>query len=172
MNVATIIFYLLLLTAGLSALCIVFTQHVFYAILLLMVCLLAVSGLYILAHAEWIAMTQILIYAGGILVLIIFGVMLTAKYAGKPLIVLNRHWMGGSFIGILSFATLAFLFSQTAFHQETPVTPPSAYTSVNQLGILLMSDYVLPFEVAGLLLLVALLGAAVVASSFNAIKKL
>ncbi len=171
MNVNTILFYGFEVIAALSAIALLFMRNVFYGTLLLIVCLLSIAGVYIFLNAEFIAVTQILIYAGGILVLIIFGVMLTSKFSGKPLVVENKHWLPGIVVGFFFFALLAKLFSETHFYTSDQLSKESTYTPINQMGILLMSDYVLPFEVAGLLLLVALISAAVIASSFNSIKK-
>jgi NADH-quinone oxidoreductase subunit J len=157
--------------AAASAFSILLTKNVFYGVLLLIVCLLSVAGIYVLSHAEFIAVTQILIYAGGVLVLIIFGVMLTTRISGKPLVVKNQYWLGGTLVGLFFLIELIKLFSETSFYSGHPPIKESNYNSINQIGILLMTDYVLPFEVAGVLLLVALIGASVVASTFNTIKK-
>lgn len=171
MNSVALLFYGLAIVAALSAIAILFTRNVFYAALFLIMCLLAVAGIYIIANAEFLAVTQILIYAGGVLVLVIFGVMLTSKISGKPLVVENKNWIAGSFIGLFFLITLSKLFSETAFYTNDTVTKQSGYTSINQIGILFSTDYVLPFELTGILLLVVLIAAAVVASSFNSAKK-
>jgi NADH-quinone oxidoreductase subunit J len=165
----TFIFYLFSLVAAISALSIIFIKKVYYAALLLIICLIALAGIYIVAFAEFVAVTQILIYAGGILVLIIFGIMLTAKISGKPLVVQHQYQFVGSGVGLIFFILLTTQFSNASFFQSSNTS--SEYTSINNIGILLMSEYVLPFEVVGVLLLVALIGAVVVASSFNSIKK-
>ncbi len=171
MSLISFIFYALGFLAAVSAVSILFTKNVFYGALLLIVCLLSVAAIYILANAEFIAVTQILIYAGGVLVLIIFGVMLTSKISGKPLMVKNQYWLAGSLVGLSSLTLLIKLFSETNFYNSNQIANESSYNAINQIGILLMTGYMLPFEVAGILLLVALIGAAVVASSFNSIKK-
>lgn len=171
MSIHTIIFYILEFLAAVSALSILFTKNVFYGTLLLIACLLSVAGIYILTNAEFIAVTQILIYAGGVLVLIIFGVMLTSRISGKPLVVKNQNWFAGSLVGSSFFILLFRLFLETDFYTSNQVAKESNYNAINQIGILIMTDYVLPFEVAGILLLVALIGAVVVASSFQSIKK-
>jgi NADH:ubiquinone oxidoreductase subunit 6 (subunit J) len=170
MSTISIIFYLLEALAVISAIGILFTKNVFYGTLLLITCLLSIAGIYIMTNAEFVAVTQILIYAGGVLVLIIFSVMLTSKISGKSLVTKNQHWFAGSIVGLSIFITLITFFSSATFYTGNPAAE-SAYTPINQIGILLMTDYILPFEVAGILLLVALVGAAVVASSFNSVKK-
>jgi NADH:ubiquinone oxidoreductase subunit 6 (subunit J) len=182
MSTVSVMFYGLGVLAAASAISILFIRNVFYAALLLIVCLLAIAGIYVIAQAELLAVTQILIYAGGILVLIIFGIMLTSKISGKPLVVENKNWFPGVLVGVFFMATLTNLFSNTTFHANASdgtffrnnsidsIGLPSTYNSVNKFGILLSTDYVIPFEVTGILLLVALVAASVVASSFNAKK--
>jgi NADH:ubiquinone oxidoreductase subunit 6 (subunit J) len=171
MSVASIAFYGFCFLAALSAAGILFTKNVFYGALLLIVTLLSLAAIYILASAEFVAVTQILIYAGGVLVLIIFGVMLTSKISGKSLMIQDQYMFRGLFIGLTFFSILCVLISQTKFFINPSNAENTKYNSINQIGILLMSDYVLPFEIAGILLLIALIGAAVIASSFNTIKK-
>jgi len=171
MTAASSIFYSFEIIAAFSAASILFTRNVFYAALLLIVCLISLAGIYVLAFAEFVAVTQILIYAGGVLVLIIFGVMLTSKFSGKPLAVQNQYEVRGILIGLSLFTVMCLLLSQAQYFKHEPVTTDRSFTTINQIGVLLMSDYMLPFEITGILLLIALIGAAVVASSFNSIKK-
>lgn len=170
MNVLSITLYGFEALAGLSALGILFVKNVFHAALLLIVCLLALAGIFVLYNAEFIAVTQVLIYAGGVLVLIIFGVMLTSRMAGRQMIVKNQYVFAASFISLFLAALLIMFFSEQKFYQPE-TTEVSAVNSINQIGISLMSDYALAFEVSGILLLAALLGAAVTATSFNVKKQ-
>jgi len=170
MNVLSITLYGFEVLAGLSALGILFVKNVFHAALLLIVCLLALAGIFVLYNAEFIAVTQILIYAGGVLVLIIFGVMLTSRMAGEQLVVKNQYVFGASFISLFLATLLIMLFSEQNFYHHVNSSQIPPRNSINQIGISLMSDYALAFEVSGVLLLAALLGAAVTASSFNAKK--
>jgi NADH:ubiquinone oxidoreductase subunit 6 (subunit J) len=171
MSILTFTFYAFELFAALSAVAILFVKNIFYGALLLIVCLLSLAGIYVISNAEFIAVTQILIYAGGVLVLIIFGVMLTTRISGKPLVVKSHNWFAGTLVGLSFLIVLIILFSDSGFYTNNPVAVEQRYTSINKIGILLMTDYMLPFEVAGILLLIALIGAAVVASSFNLTKK-
>lgn len=164
MNAAPLMFYFFEVMAGLSALSLIFTRNVFYGALLLIVCLLSLAGIYVLAFAEFIAVTQILIYAGGILVVIIFGIMLTSKISGKPLVVQHTNWFSGALASAAFLGILLYLLSQHSFHTVQASPNPSG-NPLHQIGTGLMSRYVLPFEMAGILLLIALVGAAVIASS-------
>lgn len=165
MGLAAIMFYFFEGAAALSAVSLIFTRSVFYGALLLIVCLLSLAALYILAFAEFVAVTQILVYAGGIVVVILFGVMLTAKIGEKPLVV--QH--GNIFGGILAAASLlALLLYGLAAHdfslQEAVAVPRVPKNEVQETGLVMMRDYVLPFEVAGIILLMALVGAAIIAA--------
>ncbi len=160
-----ILFYLFIVLAALSSVGILFIRNVFHGAILLLVCLLAIAGLYILMFAEFVAVTQILIYAGGILVVIIFGIMLTTKFSGKPLVVTNNKWLAGLMVGGPVFYLLANFYNQQNFIE--PKADSSIilkWNSINIIGINFMTDYLLPFEIAGILLLIALIGAAVTAS--------
>ena len=76
MNMTSFLFYFFEAVAAISSIALVFIRNVFYGALLLISCLLALAGIYVLAFAEFIAVTQIMVYAGGILVVIILGIKL------------------------------------------------------------------------------------------------
>jgi len=163
MNSASFIFYFFEFLAAISAVGIILVRNVFYGALLLLVCLLCVAAVYVLAVAEFVAVTQILVYAGGILVLIIFGVMLTSRISGKPLVVTNQYWFMALVVGFSCFVFLTTLYSKQEFWPEDPTTAVPG-NMMHSVGVLLMTDFILPFEIAGVLLLVALVGSAVMAS--------
>lgn len=164
MSYAFYIFALLAVAAGVG---ILITRQLFHGALMLLVCLLCIAGIYVLALAELVAVTQILIYAGGVVVIIIFGIMLTTRISGKPLVVTNNKWFAGILVGLSMMSVLIVLVSRQDFGTPGVFESPSDFTIINQLGIALMTDYLLPFEVAGILLLVALVGAAVSALTRN-----
>jgi NADH-quinone oxidoreductase subunit J len=149
----------------LSALVILFTRNVLYAAFSLLLTFLGIAAVYVLAGADFLAVTQILVYVGGILVLMIFGVMLTNKIAGQP--VRTQHH--NQFWGLVVGGTLFYLLAKSILTSNLAVTPwmknqEMVQTStVQPLGIQLMSDFIFPFELTGVLLLVALIGAAYVA---------
>lgn len=160
MSVVNIIFYFFMALTAVSALGIVFSKNVFKSALLLLVSLLSIAAIYVLSFAEFVGVTQILIYAGGILVVIIFGIMLTTKISGRPLVVDNTHIFSGAAAGITLFVLL--IWNLPSLPTQGADTLPAENISV--IGLRIMSDYSLPFEVAGFLLLIALVGAAVVTS--------
>lgn len=169
MSLHAAIFYFLELSAALSAIGILFIRNVFYGALLLIVCLISIAGLYVFALAEFVAVTQILVYAGGILVVVIFGIMLTSKIGGRSLVVKNSKWFAGLLVGISFFFLFTYLIvNETYLRKDSSGFNPQEI--VQQTGISLMTDFILPFEIAGLLLLVALVGAAVITSVVKSIK--
>ena len=121
---------------------------------------LGVAGLYLLLGADFLAVTQVMVYVGGILVLILFGLMLTRKesvlLAGSRAPEPPPQLLPGLAVAALTTAVLAHVIFSTRWHlQPRPSAPTTA-----RLGDLLMTDFLLPFEIASVLLLVALVGAA------------
>lgn len=164
MSISALAFYFFEFIAAGSAVALIFVRNVFYGALLLIACLLALAALYVLAFAEFIAVTQILVYAGGILVIILFGIMLTTKISGKPLIVEHQYLFSGVTIGIAFLSLLVYLLSQESIFSAID-SKQKVVASVTSIGVAIMTDFVLPFEIAGILLLIALIGAAVTAST-------
>lgn len=162
MTLVTFLFYFFEVVVALSAIALALVRNVFYGALLLIVCLLGLAGIYVLAFAEFVAVTQILIYAGGILVVIIFGIMLTSKISGKPLVVGHTFVLSGLTVAAGFLTLIVYALSMQTFPEPKGIMQ---VTSIDTIGITLFTKYVLPFEIAGLLLLMALIGAAVIASS-------
>jgi NADH:ubiquinone oxidoreductase subunit 6 (subunit J) len=165
MNLSTLLLYLFISAAVISVLVMLFTRSIFYAALSLIVCLLSISGIYALLYAEFLAITQIVIYAAGVLVLILFGIMLTNRITGQPLMMQSHHSITGLIISLGMFGVLLLAYQKTLFNQVESM--PLQGNHINHVGIELMSTFVAPFEVAGILLLVCVIGAALMASSFK-----
>lgn len=158
---ARILFYFFMAIAASSALVILFSKNVFRSALSLLVTLLSIAGLFVLSYAEFVAVAQILVYAGGVLVIILFGVMLTSRISGRALIVEHKHVASGAIVGI---GLLVLLSSYvTAPVNGNNILPQG----VTDMGIAIFGEYALPFEVAGILLLVALVGAAVITAQLK-----
>lgn len=160
MNEVAILFYFFIGLAGLAAGAIVFSKNIFKSALYLLLCLLSVAALYVLAFAEFLAVTQILIYAGGILVLIIFGIMLTTKISGRALVVKNTHILSAGLAAISLFGLLIRYLPDVQSDKTTGRGPEN----IEVIGLAIFSGHSLPFEIAGVLLLIALIGAAVITS--------
>jgi len=162
MELSHIIFFFF---AGLSLLgagVILLTRNVLYAAFALMLCFLGLAGLYV--YADFVAATQIMVYVGGILILIVFGVMLTNRGGdARVLSGKQRTWTGSLLAVILFVAFFRALWSQPWSETTWLAAASGQETSLRDLGYLLMTDYVLAFEMAGILLLIALIAAAYLA---------
>lgn len=160
MNILPALFYFFIALAAGSAACILFSKNVFKSTLYLLTCLLSIAALYVLTFAEFLAVAQIMVYAGGILVLIIFGVMLTTRISGHALVVKNTHITAGSIVSLAFFALTVYYLPSLGSIDN----PAAAPADIDTIGLAIFSQFPLPFEVAGILLLIALIGAAVVTS--------
>lgn len=162
-----------ILTIG-GALAVLLTRNVLYAAFFLLLTLLGVAALFVLAGADFLAVSQVMIYVGGVLVLIVFGVMLTApavrsqadpanRSSQRPNAVFTNHrsWLWPLLLAGGTFLALYQVLSRGVF---TMLNRPVKYqTTVDTIGKQLMTEYLVPFEIAGILLLVALVGAAYLA---------
>lgn len=142
------------------------TRNLLYAAFALLLTLLGVAALYVLLFADFIAVTQLMVYVGGVLVLVLFGIMLSSRSSDSSTILSeNINKTGGLLTAALLFGGLAWLILQTNFAElkwlaaQAPVAEPVKST-VSGIGINLMTTFALPFEVASLILLIALMGAA------------
>jgi NADH-quinone oxidoreductase subunit J len=156
-----IVFYLFALITVCSAFVVVFSRNIIYSAFSLLFTFFGVAGLYVLLHADFLAVTQILIYVGGILVLLLFGVMLTNKVINVELKTGTIHTVPALILVAIVAGTFAGLFYSTWKGVGAPGVGAQATTK--PLGELLMSGYLLPFEVASVVLLIALIGAATMA---------
>jgi len=136
---------------------VVYHRNILYAAFSLMLCFFGLAGLYILLLADFVAAVQVLLYVGGVIILILFAIMLSQKMTGSALIE-ERIKKAPTTIGGL--VILAYLL-RFVFRTKWPllIEPASPEATIATLGNLLLSDYVLPFEVASILLLAALIGA-------------
>ena len=156
-----VVFYFFCTLTVISALFILITRNILYAAFALVVTLLSIAALYAFANAEFVAVTQIMIYVGGIVVLIVFGVMLTNDVAGQSGSVDSTNRFAGLIVGLTTLALLVYGIINS--HLTNAITRSSI--SVEVLGRKLMTTYLLPFEVAAVLLLIALIAASMIAGS-------
>ena len=155
-----ICFAVLALSMGLSALRMVTTQNLVHAALYLTVVLAGAAGVYILLGAEFLAVTQILVYIGAIVVLMLFGLFLTRAPLGNAQDLDNDQRWVAAVVSLLLLGGLGVVL-QRAFKGTHVVVAHVRTTS--ELGVSIFRDFVIPFEVASVLLLAALVGAVVIA---------
>ena len=161
----TWLFYLFGGIALLSAVSVVAQRRVIYSAISLIVCLCALSGIYLLLNAQFIAAVQVIVYAGAIMVLFLFVIMLLDPF-GPAILTDKRKQLGyvALFLGGVALVLLypllnAYDLSKVPREPET-VMPAS---DVQRIGTALFTDYLLPFEVTSILILVGIIGAVVLA---------
>lgn len=161
-------FYLIALMTVISAFIVVLSKNILRSLFALLFTLFGIAGLFLYLHADFLAATQVLIYVGGVLVLLLFGIMLTQKMveadvrSGKVQFVPTLVAMG------ILFLFLAFVIFQTPWNAKgAPVPDQTQFGTGTTAGIgsLLMTEWLLPFEIASILLLAALVGAVSIARS-------
>ncbi len=152
------LFYVLAAVAAVSCLGIVISTNIVRTTMWLFGVLGAIAALFFLMLANFLAVIQLIVYAGGILVLIVFGVMLTSKspwirFNPRPLEVIGGAVVSLALFGGLSWALLRADWTAAPQAQQRVFT-------VAEIGQALLTDYLIPFEVASVLLLAVMLGAA------------
>jgi len=165
MTAPLVIFFVLAAVAVFGAISLIVQKHPIHSALSLILVMVALAGLYLLMGAEFVAAVQIIVYGGAIMVLFIFVIMLLnageeertnlsklAMYAGVPLAVAMTGLIAAAIVG-----------SNTAM----PARAPETLTSTRQLSTLLFQEFVYPFELTSFLILVAILGAIVLAQREN-----
>jgi NADH-quinone oxidoreductase subunit J len=154
--------FIVVATVGtLAGVAVVTARNVVHAALYLVVALLSVGVTFLLLGAEFLGWVQILIYVGAIVILLLFGLMLTRAPIGRDTLD-NQQRFIAAIVSVLVFVGLVGLIT-TAFPIGEAQAPPPAPGSPEQIGDALFRHYVLPFEAISFLLLAALIGAIVLA---------
>ena len=166
MTFQTGVFYAFAALLTFAALRVVTTRNPVHAALSLIVTLLSLAGFYLMLYAPFVAAVQIVLYAGGIVVLFLFVIMLINLEQNIREYQFNKQWIVGTIAALALGGLLAFVYSQ-----ERSAFPSVFYQgfrgleadNTQQIGLALYGQYMLPFEIASLLLLVAIVGAVVMA---------
>ena len=143
-----------------SALGVVLSNQLIYSAISLLFTLFGIAGLYVFLWADFMTGIQLLVYVGGILTLIIFGIMLTNKISSARLSQTNMQQGIGSVVSLWLLIVLSLVISKTNWYSASSSEPAS---TVDKIGTLLMTKHLLAFEGISLLLLGALIGAAILA---------
>jgi NADH-quinone oxidoreductase subunit J len=156
------LFYLLAALSIISALLVVFSRVPVYSVLWLVVCFFTIAGHYILLNAQFLAIVHIIVYAGAIMVLFLFVVMLLNLNKENEQHKVNKVKFAAVISGGILFLTLIAAMHSTAL--GTYALPPTNNIGmIQQVGMKLFTDYVLPFELSSVLFLSAMIGAVVLA---------
>jgi len=143
-----------------GALSLILQRHPIHSALSLIVVMVALAGLYLLQGAEFVAAVQIIVYAGAIMVLFVFVIMLLNAGEEDPANVSRMARFVGVPLGSVFLVEVAYWIGKAAMHLGS--APPEA-VSTRDLSTLLFREYVFPFEMTSILILIALLGALVLA---------
>jgi NADH-quinone oxidoreductase subunit J len=161
-----------LLTVG-GAIAVAVTKNIMHSCIFLLASLIGMAGLYATLGADFVAVTQIMVYVGGIVILMLFAVMLTG---GKDFVSRAQNLLGlspamgnkwtyatGILVGLVFLATNAALLMNVVKVNATKTFGNEFPSTVKDIGMLLVKDHVLAFELSSVLLLGALVGAAIIA---------
>lgn len=154
------------ITVGSAAL-VVFSRRIIYAAFSLMFSFFGVAALYVFLSADFLAAVQVIIYVGGILVLILFGILLTTKISKISASTGAKQRVWGSLTAIGTLALIFTILSRAKWTILSGDVDQRYSAQTETIGTLLMTDYLLPFEVASILLLAALIGSMFIVRSEN-----
>jgi NADH-quinone oxidoreductase subunit J len=156
----TAAFWIMAVVAVIAALGVVFLRNVFRAALALVLCFITVAGLYITLSADFLAAVQILVYVGAISVLIILAIMMTREVQqGSPS---NKMKIPAFIVAVVLLGIMVYTVTSTSW-QIAPESPLSPTTAPLALKLLSEGGFILPVEIAAVLILAAILGAIVIA---------
>ena len=170
MNIEQIVFYFFAASVLLSAFFVVFLKNMVRSIFLFFVTLFSMAGLFVFALADFIAVTQLIVYVGGMLVLMIFAFLLSSKTIlnrseEKPSSLLGLHHIPGLLIALLFFLILFITIYQANPNQLSWVKNAEnvikvSDNTIHYIGVNLMTRYLIPFEIISVVLMMALIGAS------------
>lgn len=159
----TFIFYGFALMTVSSALLVVTVRNIVHAAFSLMVTLFGVAGLYVFLQADFLAATQVIVYVGGILVLILFGVMMTSGRLEMQIHIERGQLLLGGAVALALFMLLLTVIANTPAWKNRIDDGTALPPTTERIGELILNGpFLLPFEVVSVLLLVALIGAALI----------
>jgi NADH:ubiquinone oxidoreductase subunit 6 (subunit J) len=162
MTVSHVVFIVLSAVALVGAMGVVTSRNLFRAALFLVLSFVGVTGLYVLLEAEILAMIQLLVYVGAISILIIFAIMLSRRMMSPEFKTRNEQWLLGLVFSVALFVVLSMILLIVAWPTAQSAVPEDAISLLGQ-ALVSPDQYVLVFEAASVLLLVALVGAVVIA---------
>ena len=160
-----IIFFVLAALAVLGAVSLILQSHPIHSALSLILVMVSLAGLYLLMGAEFIAAVQIIVYGGAVMVLFIFVIMLLNAGVEERTNFSKLATFGGVPLALALGGIIAAAIARSSSH--LPAATEGALTSTRKLSMLLFSEFVYPFELTSFLILVAILGAIVLAQREN-----
>lgn len=169
LDIMQIVFFIIAAISLYSALNVVTTNNLVHSALWLILALFGIAGIYVLLNAGFFAVAQVLIYIGAIAILFIFAVMLTRGVTDETTNQTNSNWLLAALVSAAFFGGIIYMFrsSNWAPFFSTPPDLPVDAGTLTELGLALVGDYLIPFEIASVLLVAAMIGAIYVAWGKN-----
>ena len=162
MSLLQIVFIVLSAITLIGALGVVTNRNLFRCALFLVLSFVGVAGLYVLLEAEFLAVVQILVYVGAISILIIFAIMLSQRLMSPEFRASNEQWIWALVAAVALFAILVVILLRVNWPTTSAPVPENAIAALGQ-ALVSPNQYLLVFEVASVLLVVALIGAVIIA---------
>lgn len=159
MLLTDVLFYIIAAIVIFTALSMVLSKNLVHSILFMVATFIGIAFVYVLLQADYLAVVQILVYVGAISVLFVFGVMLTRR---DSMAVSNRFNRYSVFAGLAAAAILLLFGRIILMTHFNPVEQASPESTIIPISSLLLNDYIVPFEIAGVLLLVSMIGAIII----------
>ncbi|MCK9408989.1 MAG: NADH-quinone oxidoreductase subunit J [Bacteroidetes bacterium] len=163
MTMYEIIFYFFAFVTVASAAVVVFSRNIIYSAFALLFTFFGVAGLYVLLNADFLAITQLMVYVGGILVLLLFGVMLTTNTVSVDIKSGSLNVFPAVTVVAAIVGLLTGVFWTSEWFMSSTMGELTSQTTSKEIGNALITTHVLPFEIASVILLVAIVGAAMMA---------
>lgn len=161
----TAVFYFFAALAVVSSILVVTRRNAVHSAIFLVSALLATAGIFLSLHAEFLFVVQIILYAGGIMVLFVFVIMLVNLDVALHQAQFNRHWLVALLVALVlgMEVAAAIAVSRQGLQTMTPAPAQALDPNTERVAAALFHTYILPFEIASILLLVAMIGAVVMA---------
>ena len=159
MLIQSTVFYFFSAILVLSALSMITVRNPVHAALFLVLAFFTSGAIWLLLEAEFLGIALILVYVGAVMVLFLFVVMMLDINIAKMRAGFARYLPLGLIVGIIMAAEMIIVLNEPVFDLQKPQSKPEDYSNTQELGELLFTEYVYPFEIAGVILLVAIIAA-------------
>lgn len=157
MTLEVVAFWILAVTLIGSALGVVLTKNLFHSVLWLALGLVSTAGVFLLLDAEFLAAVQVLLYAGGVITVVVFAIVVTERLVGETIAHTSKRLLGGVVVAVAIFAMVARVISGAGLDKARPDLGADL---THAIGISVLTKFLLPFELLGVLLLVGLIAAS------------
>ncbi len=161
MLVQSTVFYFFATVLVLSAIAMITVRNPVHAALFLVLAFFTSAAIWLLLEAEFLGIALVLVYVGAVMVLFLFVVMMLDINIAKMRAGFAKYLPLGLVVGVIMAAEMIVVLNNPAFNLQKPHSKPVEYSNTQELGELLFTEYVYPFEIAGVILLVAIIAAIV-----------